>query len=249
MQDVDVAIVGCGPTGATLGNLLARRGHRIALLDRATEIYPKPRAITADHEALRVFQECGLAEEISAGAIAHPGTDYLGVRGQVIKRFYPLDSLPPLAWEPTFMFAQPELEAVLRRGLQHHSNARMMLGRELLAYEQDDTGVSLRLDGGELLRARYLLACDGAEAWCESRRAWAWRISPLTRTGSSSTRICAATPRCPSAVCSIAVHRARGLISWARACCGAGDQDAAGRASARLRDRSRLAPRAARVRR
>ncbi|MGK4924916.1 bifunctional 3-(3-hydroxy-phenyl)propionate/3-hydroxycinnamic acid hydroxylase [Bordetella hinzii] len=164
MQDVDVAIVGCGPTGATLGNLLAGRGHRIALLDRATEIYPKPRAITADHEALRAFQECGLAEEISAGAIAHPGTDYLGVRGQVIKRFYPLDSLPPLAWEPTFMFAQPELEAVLRRGLQHHGNARMMLGRELLAYEQDDTGVSLRLDGGELLRARYLLACDGGRS-------------------------------------------------------------------------------------
>jgi len=34
----------------------------IAVIERAGAIYDKPRAITLDHEALRVFQACGLAD-------------------------------------------------------------------------------------------------------------------------------------------------------------------------------------------
>jgi 3-(3-hydroxy-phenyl)propionate hydroxylase len=50
-----VAIVGYGPVGAVFANLLARYGLRIAVVERAADIYDKPRAITLDHEALRVF--------------------------------------------------------------------------------------------------------------------------------------------------------------------------------------------------
>lgn len=165
MMTFDVAIVGYGPTGATVANLLAGRGYRVAVVDKESGIYPKPRAITADHEALRVFQECGLADEIDAGAVPHPGTDYLGMQGQVIKRFYPLDTTPPLAWEPTFMFVQPELEAVLRQGLQRHAGVQAFLGEGFERCEQDATGVDLYLQGrAEALRARYLLACDGGRS-------------------------------------------------------------------------------------
>jgi hypothetical protein len=33
------------------------RGWKVAVIERSPEVYDKPRAITADHEALRVFQE------------------------------------------------------------------------------------------------------------------------------------------------------------------------------------------------
>lgn len=164
MQPYDFAIVGYGPTGATLANLLAVRGYRVVVIDRATGIYPKPRAITADHEALRAFQACGLAETIAAAAIPHPGTDYLGRRGQLIKKFYPLASTPPLAWEPTFMFVQPELEAVLRDGLRRHRQVDIQTGVGLASFTQDDEGVSLLLEDGAELRAAWLLACDGGRS-------------------------------------------------------------------------------------
>ena len=106
----DVLIVGYGPSGATLANLLGRRGHRVVVIDQALEIYDKPRAITADQEALRIFQEIGLADEITQTTTPHPGTDFVGVQGQVIKRFYPADPPNPLAWDPSFMFVQPELK-------------------------------------------------------------------------------------------------------------------------------------------
>jgi len=165
----DVLISGYGPSGATLANLLGMRGFSVLVVDRATEVYDKPRAITADHEVMRVFQECGLADEIAAASVPHPGTDYLGLENQVIKRFYPAPPPQSLTWEPTWMFMQPALEASLRRGAERHAGVQTRLGHELLDFTQDDQGVTARLraPGGERttsVRARYLVACDGGRS-------------------------------------------------------------------------------------
>lgn len=167
--DADILIAGYGPTGATLAALLGRRGWRVTILDKAAAIYDKPRAITADHEALRVFQEIGIADEIAAAAIPHPGTDYLGVDGQVIKRFYPAPPPEPLGWMPNFMFVQPALEATLRRAIDGMGTVRTLLEHQLLDFAQGEQGVEARVrraaDGTVVtLRARYLIAADGASS-------------------------------------------------------------------------------------
>ena len=163
----DVLIVGYGPSGATLANLLGLRGHRVVVIDQALDIYDKPRAITADQEALRIFQEIGLADEITQSTTPHPGTDFVGVKGQVIKRFYPADPPNPLAWDPSFMFVQPELEATLRRGLARFPQVTALTGCSYLDMRQDETGVvarGKRLSDGQVLnvRSRYVVAADGA---------------------------------------------------------------------------------------
>lgn len=163
----DVLIVGYGPSGATLANLMCQRGHRVIVIDQAAAIYDKPRAITADQEALRIFQEIGLADEITATTAPHPGTNFVGVDGQVIKRFYPAPPPNPLAWEPSFMFVQPELEATLRRGLSRWPEAVALTQHKYLDLQQDDQGVTARVlrmsDNHELrIRARYVVAADGA---------------------------------------------------------------------------------------
>ncbi|MBE0587345.1 MAG: bifunctional 3-(3-hydroxy-phenyl)propionate/3-hydroxycinnamic acid hydroxylase [Hydrogenophaga sp.] len=165
----DVMIAGCGPSGVTLANLLGMRGFSVAILDRENDVYDKPRAITADHEVMRIFQECGLSEEISRNTIPHPGTDYIGLENQVIKRFYPAPAPHALSWEPTWMFVQPELEASLRQGLQRFENVHTFLGHELVDFKQDNgeviatvkevaTGDSFGITG------RYLVACDGGRS-------------------------------------------------------------------------------------
>ena len=60
--DHDVVIVGGGPTGATLGLLLARGGVDALIIDNDAEIYPLPRAAQIDHEIVRNFQDLGLAD-------------------------------------------------------------------------------------------------------------------------------------------------------------------------------------------
>ena len=161
----DAAIVGFGPTGATLANLLARGGLDIAVVDAAREIYDKPRAITLDHEVMRIFQACGCAHAIAPLTAPHPGTRYLGVDGRVIKKFDPLPPPHPLGWPPTVTFVQPELEALLRAGVADARNVDILLGEPVVAFAQDGEGVTLTLRERPSLRARYLLACDGANSF------------------------------------------------------------------------------------
>ncbi|MEN9889173.1 MAG: hypothetical protein RL559_1210 [Pseudomonadota bacterium] len=169
MHDVDVLISGYGPTGATLANLLGRRGHRVLVIDQAATIYDKPRAITADHEVFRVLQECGVAQEVAETTTAHPGTDYVGLQGQTIKRFYPAPPPNALGWEPSWMFVQPDLEAVLRRAVDRLPQVDAWVSHQLVGFEQDSEHVHARIQdvnsGQERqVRARYLVAADGASS-------------------------------------------------------------------------------------
>lgn len=165
----DVIIVGYGPTGATLANLLGLRGFTVAVVDKLPDVYDKPRAITADHEVMRIFQACGLADEISADTIPHPGTDYIGLHDQVIKRFYPAPAPHPLSWEPTWMFVQPTLERSLRRGVERFDTVHTYLAHELVRYEEREEDVVVHLnrlsdDRPVTLRGRYLVGSDGARS-------------------------------------------------------------------------------------
>ena len=60
----DVAIIGCGPVGATLANLLGLCGLRTVVLEREPSIYHLPRAVSLDGEGMRLFQTMGLADRL-----------------------------------------------------------------------------------------------------------------------------------------------------------------------------------------
>lgn len=163
----DVAIVGYGPVGATFANLLSKYGLRIAVVEQAADIYDKPRAITIDHEVLRVLQACGLAEAMEKGIAPHPGTHYLGVDREVIKIFDPMPEPYPLGWVPTATMVQPDVERALRAKLAGYEAADVFLSARATGFEQDEGGVSLTMEqtgAMRTLRARYLVACDGANS-------------------------------------------------------------------------------------
>ena len=61
--ETDVAVVGAGPVGLLTALLLGRRGVSVAIVERWPNFYPLPRACTIDHEAIRILQSAGLAEE------------------------------------------------------------------------------------------------------------------------------------------------------------------------------------------
>ena len=164
----DVAIVGYGPVGATFANLLAKYGLKILVVEQAAGIYDKPRAITIDHEVLRVFQACGLEDTIAKHTVPHPGTHYLGVDKQIIKIFDPMPPPYPLGWTPTATFVQPEFEAALRAKFSAYNKADVFLSTQAVDVTQDGESVSLTVKddkGKRVLRARYLVACDGANSF------------------------------------------------------------------------------------
>ena len=58
-----VIIVGLGPTGGTLANLLALHGFSILIVEKEKSFYPLPRAVHFDDEIMRVFQTIGITKE------------------------------------------------------------------------------------------------------------------------------------------------------------------------------------------
>src|SRR6516165_3374797 len=63
-QVYEVCIVGCGPAGATLANLLGLCGVSVLVLEREGAAYPLPRAVHFDDEVMRVLQTIGLSDSI-----------------------------------------------------------------------------------------------------------------------------------------------------------------------------------------
>lgn len=165
----DAVIIGYGPVGATLALLLSREGLRVAIVEKRAKMFDKPRAITLDHEVLRAFQACGVANEVEPIIAPHPGTHFLGMSGQVIKIFDPLPPPHPLGWPPTATFIQPELERILRNAVELRANTDVFLGHEAITIAQHPSGVTLTIldeSGGQrVLKGRYLLGCDGANSF------------------------------------------------------------------------------------
>ncbi len=164
-MDFDVLIVGLGPVGATLANLLAKRGVSVAVVDSQVSIFEKPRAITIDHEVMRIFQACGIAQRLLPATAIHPGTDYLGMDGRIIKKFDPMPMPHPLGWAPTGFFIQPIAEQLLRNELRD-SGVPTYLGYAVEGVNQDEEQVEISLTdpAGTKLRGKYLVACDGANS-------------------------------------------------------------------------------------
>ena len=67
----DIAIIGYGPAGATLANMLGQVGLSVLVLEKEAGIYPLPRAIHFDGEVMRIFQSAGLRKAVEA--ISRPG--------------------------------------------------------------------------------------------------------------------------------------------------------------------------------
>lgn len=165
MHDTDVLVIGLGPTGATLAALLAQRGLQVAVFDRLPDLYPLPRAIGCDHEALRIWQGLGLAEALAPHLAPYRPSEYRGVQGQLIKR---LDMAPPphrLGWAPNWVFDQPATERVLRAHLAAQPHVRMHTSHEVVDLTDDGTAVLATVRGPDgamqTWRARYAVACDG----------------------------------------------------------------------------------------
>ena len=74
MKKYDVVIVGFGPTGGTLANLLALQGFSILVLEKEKSFYPLPRAVHFDDKVMRVFETIGITNTFSKHTIINKGT-------------------------------------------------------------------------------------------------------------------------------------------------------------------------------
>src|SRR5262249_51231724 len=144
--DFDVVIVGLGPVGATLANLLGLCGLRTLVLEREARAYHLPRAVHFDDECMRVFQTIGLADDILPRLILSPGMLFKDAAGRLILDWSRPQTLTPMGWNLSYRFHQPDLEDVLIHGLKRWPQVELRSRCEVFALDQDETGVRVRYE-------------------------------------------------------------------------------------------------------
>src|SRR5690606_22196176 len=82
MADVDVLIVGSGPTGLTLAVCLERYGIRARLLDRLDGPSPLSRALAVQARTIEVFDDLGFAEEALSRGLRVQGAKVVAQNGR-----------------------------------------------------------------------------------------------------------------------------------------------------------------------
>ncbi len=163
-MQADVAIIGCGPIGALLGNLLGRRGLSAVIVEKQKQPYDLPRAIHFDGEAMRCFQSAGLAEKILPHTHVGKGMLFQDKDGNTLVDWSREQVPGPMGWYESYRFYQPGLEAELREGLERFDNVTLLTGVEAVGIKDSDYNVTLSLGDGQQITASYAIGCDGARS-------------------------------------------------------------------------------------
>jgi 3-(3-hydroxy-phenyl)propionate hydroxylase len=167
--DCDVIIVGLGPTGAVLANLLGQYGWSVVAIERDEDIYYAPRAVHFDDEIARIFQFAGLAGPILSTSEPFSEMGFrLKARAQPVVRMNVGSQDRRYGYPGAFWFHQPTLERHFRDGLKRFPKVQTICGAEIITITQDHTGVlaTYRIASGDSanLRGQYLIGCDGGKS-------------------------------------------------------------------------------------
>ena len=164
--DTEVLVVGAGPVGVSIANLLGHYGVKTLLVERSPQVLDYPRAVGLDDEALRTFQAVGLAEAMLQDMIQNVPMRMYTADKRCFAEILP--STREFGWFRRNLFSQPLGEVTLRKGLERYPHVTTKLGVALQSLEQDADGVTavLQADNGEAIsvRARYLVGADGARS-------------------------------------------------------------------------------------
>ncbi|MGW4894826.1 FAD-dependent monooxygenase [Kitasatospora sp. NPDC004240] len=163
-RTVDVLVVGAGPVGLSAAAELRRHGVGCRLVDRLPERLPYAKAVGIQPRTLEIWDRMGLARAVLEAA--EP------LRGQLVYVDGALTARMELTLPPEVPYGFAALpQYATERLLEEYVaglGTRIERGTELLSFTQDEDAVTARLatadGGGEEVRARYLIGCDGAHS-------------------------------------------------------------------------------------
>lgn len=168
-SDIQVAIIGFGPSGAVAASLLGQAGIRTHAIEKTESVYPLPRAIALDHEIMRLFDNLGAAEAVLPHTAPFTASQHFGAQGQLIRRIDMIPEPYPMGYIPSMVFTQPPVEMALRAHAAALPGVTVAYGTEVIGIEQTDDAATLHLRDSTgttaTLTADYVIACDGASSF------------------------------------------------------------------------------------
>jgi len=166
-EATDVLIIGAGPVGLMLANLLGQQGVNVLVIEKNDTLIDYPRAVGIDDEALRAMQTVGLVDEVLPHTIPDQKIYMVNGDRQILSEVNP--TTREFGWPRRNGFVQPLVDKVLLDGLKRFPNTSVRFCTEVVDLHQDDDGVVATTERGEKLRARYVVSAEGGASATRTR--------------------------------------------------------------------------------
>ncbi|OBJ30509.1 bifunctional 3-(3-hydroxy-phenyl)propionate/3-hydroxycinnamic acid hydroxylase [Mycolicibacter heraklionensis] len=166
LNDVEVVVVGAGPVGLTLANILGLQGIRTLVIEDRDTLIDYPRGVGLDDESLRTFQAIGLVDAVLPHTVPNQILRFYDGRRRLLAEMAPADAC--FGWPKRNGFVQPLVDAELLRGLERFDHVEVLWGRPMTGCAETDDAVAVSIGGDgpepETVSARYVVGCDGGRS-------------------------------------------------------------------------------------
>ncbi|MGY4256165.1 3-(3-hydroxy-phenyl)propionate hydroxylase [Bradyrhizobium sp. USDA 4516] len=158
MREHAVVIAGGGPTGLMLAGELTLAGIDVAIVERrAGEDLIGARAGGLHARTIEVLDQRGIGDRFVALGTRHPAVLFHS-------HLVPLEITDfPTRRNFTLGLRQNHIERLLGEWVGELA-VPIIRARDVTGFTQDDAGVDVELSDGQLLRAQYLVGCDGGRS-------------------------------------------------------------------------------------
>ena len=161
--DADVVIVGAGPSGLTLANILGLQGVRVLVVDERDKLIDYPRGVGLDDESLRTFQSIGLIDQVLPHTVPNQILRFFDADRRLLAEMAPPDAR--FGWPKRNGFVQPMVDAELYAGLGRFEHVEVRFGHRMHTCTETSDGVTVEFDSGQpAVSARYVVGCDGGRS-------------------------------------------------------------------------------------
>jgi p-hydroxybenzoate 3-monooxygenase len=154
---VQVAIIGAGPAGLLLGQLLHRAGIEAVILEQRSREYVlgRVRAGVLESATVGLLERAGVAARLRAEGLAHEGFDlaFGGARHRI--------ELKRLTGKTVMVYGQTEITRDLMEAREAAGAKTLYQAREVELHGFDSDTPSVTYNGAASLECDFIAGCDG----------------------------------------------------------------------------------------
>ena len=157
-----ILIAGGGIGGLTFAICAAQQGHQVTVYEQAPVLRALGAGIQLSPNAMKVYRAMGLAPQLTRAAFQPQALETrMGVSGRQIFNL-PIDAKALENWgAPYLHIHRAALVKILHDALDVLSPKAVQFSQKLVRYRQDESGVTVQLQSGEIVKADVLIGADG----------------------------------------------------------------------------------------